>query len=202
MPTGCSRLLGRRPRPLSSLSLSFAVSVFYWFYFCRASDGRPSDAAAVVLAKGYIVAAVLVLITDAMTCSSWGVFYAWEPYPVAVMMLRALILLASMNFAVQVQIHQQEEGGIFEWTLGYTTLQPCRALVGHPWLPKLAAVAVARSATAATAAAAETDIEAGSSWAPFMGGGRRLGGGSSPPRRITTRDEEHSSNTQELSRLL
>jgi membrane associated rhomboid family serine protease len=178
--------------PFSSLSLSFALTVVYWHLYCKASDRKSfSDSLneTAVLTKGYIVAAVLVLITDAMTVGSWHAFYSWSRFPVAVMMLRALALLSSI-FAAQINL-VPEGSGIFEWTLGYTTLQPCKALAGHPWLSKL----TTRNTTAVG------DIEAnGGTWSPFAGGGRRLGG--ERPRRTPQDNSLEEGTTQEMSRLL
>lgn len=159
--------------PFSSLNISFALTAAYWYLLLRASMSREhkhgfSDCpTAAVYAKGYILAAVLVLVTDAMTVGSWYAFYLVSPIPVSVMILRGLVLLMSMSAAQVYSI--PEDSGIFEWTLGYTTLQPCKVLAAHPWLSTLI--------TGPATVAQESDIEANSTtWTPFAGAGRRLGG--------------------------
>ena len=179
--------------PFSSLSLSLGVSVVYWFLFCattQVNETTSSDTtpASFVFARGFIVAAVLVLINDAMAIGSWLALHSCSWLLTFLIVARTVTLLASLFLA---QLMLIPDRGILEHTLGCTTLQPLRALSNHPWLSKITATA------GESLSPDEGDVEANdgesSSWTPFAGGGQRLGGGGGGAE---------ASNSRELSRLL
>jgi Rhomboid family len=147
----------------SSLTAIFATTMLYWHSLRHSLNLR--TAAAPVFAKGYVVAAVGVLIFDAMTLGSWLAVSEAYFYPVVVIIARACILLACM---VTVQaIIPAEPDGAMEWTLGFTTLQPCRALSRHPWLTQWNVSLKTRCTGSSSMAEMRT--------AMFCGRGRRLG---------------------------
>jgi len=184
--------------PFSSLSLSLGVSIVYWFLFCATTQGNEATSsdtapASFVFARGFIVAAVLVLINDAMAIGSWLALHSCSWFLTFLIVARTVTLLASLFLA---QLMLMLDRGILERTLGFTTLQPLRALSNHPWLPKI--TATAGESPLPDEGDAEANDGESSSWAPFAGGGQRLGGGS-----VRARDQEaEASNSRELSRLL
>jgi membrane associated rhomboid family serine protease len=147
----------------SSLTAIFATTILYWHCLRHSLNLRTS--AAPVFAKGYVVAAVGVLIFDAMTLGSWLAVSEASFYPVVVVIGRACILLTCM-VSVQ-EIIPAEPSGAMEWTLGYTTLQPCRELSRHPWLTQWNVSLTTRSTGALSTV--EMNI------ATFSGRGSRLG---------------------------
>jgi membrane associated rhomboid family serine protease len=147
----------------SSLTAIFATTILYWHCLRHSLNLRTS--AATIFAKGYVFAAVGVLIFDAMTLGSWWAVSEASFYPAVVVLARACILLTCM-VAVQ-EIIPAEPDGVMEWTLGFTTLQPCRELSRHPWLTQWN-VSLTRC-TGASSVVAEMRN------AMFCGRGRRLG---------------------------
>lgn len=195
----------------NSLTMSLALTTVYWFLFVMATQdnsGNSSDAP-VVLARGYILAAVLVTVNDAMAMGGWLLLYVFS-WPLALLMSARSALLLSTMFVARLAV--PTDRGIFEYTLGYTTLHPLRALADHPWLSKIVASAGSSTSSGSLSADDSGDIETAAnrtSWSPFAGTGQRLGGagqilgssGVSSPPRNQSQDSESASN-QEMSRFL
>lgn len=130
-----------------SFAAGMALSMVYWFCIYRAED----ESAVAVLGRGFIVSAVLVIISDAMALGTWfamGIDFA-RVLPVFVLAIRTATL-----FCCVVLMSQQETdlGGILTSVLGFTTLAPCRCM--------------------AQQLLASSPVDHG-----FTGRGRRLGGG-------------------------
>jgi membrane associated rhomboid family serine protease len=154
--------------PFSSATLSFAVTLMYWYQLDQAVN-RCNDPNSHIhtWAKGYICAGVLVIITDAMTVGSWAVFAVVKFMPTVVMLVRTVSLWYCFVIAQQtLTTVPNDPDGIFEWMLNYTTLHPCRDLVkAFPWI-------VTQSPTQSVLPSAIPEREGSA----FMGTGRRLGG--------------------------
>jgi membrane associated rhomboid family serine protease len=159
--------------PLNRLTVSFACSLAFWLW--NTFTQTESDA----FATGYIVSAVLTLITDAMSLGGWLVFASWSGSSLSVMLSRAFVQFATI-IIVFAGLQNRQVGGIFEFSLSYSILQPCKAILTYPLLSPLLV--------------SSPDIEHGidEEGNTFVGTGRILGSGSngSPGR------------SREISRLL
>lgn len=108
-----------------SFAAGMALSMIYWFCICRAED---ESALAAVLGRGFIVSAVLVIISDAMALGTWfamGIAFA-NVFPVSVLAIRTATLLLCCVLLMNQQ--ETDLGGILTAVLGFTTLAPCRCI--------------------------------------------------------------------------
>jgi hypothetical protein len=111
--------------PFSSTTLSFAATMIYWYQLYLVADlSNDSSHSGAIWSKAYIVGAVLVLITDSMTVGGWAAFSSWKVMPIIVMLLRTVLLFVCILLAQAKTCNKDD--GIFEYTMNYTTLQPCR----------------------------------------------------------------------------
>jgi membrane associated rhomboid family serine protease len=162
--------------PLSSATVSFLLTMVYWYQMGQAMARNNDASTAMIWAKGYIVAAVLVMITDTMAIGSWIVFGVGKLFPWIVMFLR----IASLTYGIvqALTIVPKETDGIFEWTLSYTTLRHCR-----DWLQIFPTNTVFTSSSVLPSTAS-TESPA------FVGVGRRLGGGTTAVNPWKVRGDE------------
>jgi len=176
-----------------SLTLSLALSMIYWFLL-ETMQYRGNDAA-IVLVRGYVLAAVLLLVNDAMAMGCWLAFYAFS-WPLALLMATRTVTILALIFVAQ--LGAPPDQGIFEHTLGYTTLQPMRALANHPWLSKVVDTIGAESIELVPA---DDDVEANNrkDWSVFAGSGQRLGGG---PGNDRDENKRGAQSRHEVSRLV
>lgn len=155
--------------PISATTLSFAVTILYWYQFYQAinqSDDPNNNVA--TWSKAYVFSVLFVLITDAMTVGGWAAFSSWKVMPIVVLLVRTILLFASMIVALTVI--PKTDDGIFEWTLGYTTLHPCREIGQiYPWLRGITADHIPLSSA----------VLPERSGGAFDGVGHRLGGSNS-----------------------
>ena len=172
--------------PINSTTLSFAVTIIYWYQLYQAvlQIDDPYNHVA-TWSKAYIFIAVLVLITDAMTIGGWAAFSSLKVMPTIVMLVRAILLFVSMIVA-QTTVSTMDEG-IFEWTLNYTTLHPCRELShAYPWL-------VGSSSDHAPLSNTILPVRSASA---FVGTGHRLGGSNSHKSNPWKVQRDHESKSQ------
>lgn len=174
---------------VSSLSLSFVLGVIFWWLSGSKSCQNVNDCQfgairtismensnpppSVVLSRGFVVSAILVLVTDSMTFGSWLTLpFTLSPYSCTVICLRWIIFVLSIIRLVSTSaVGPLDEEGIFNCLFGFTVLNPCKALRDHPWFIRLTQDSQSNS---------RSDIEIPSieSWAPFNGSGRVLGSSS------------------------
>jgi membrane associated rhomboid family serine protease len=108
---------------LSSTTLTFATTTVYWYQLHQSmNQSNDLNGRLLTWSRAYIVAAVLVLISDAMTVGGWAAFSSLKIMPILLMLVRAVTLFLSVVVA-RMTIAEVDDG-IFEWTLSYTTLNP------------------------------------------------------------------------------
>ena len=155
--------------PISATTLSFAITMMNWYQFYTAlNQGADPYKNVATWAKAYVLSAVLVLITDAMTVGGWIAFSSWNALPILVMLVRGALLFFCMIVALTTI--PKVDNGIFELTLNYTTLYPCRE-IGQvsPWLRTI-------TSDHSPLSGATLPVTSGSA---FDGVGHRLGGSNS-----------------------
>lgn len=142
---------------VSILTLEYLIVVLWW-HSTRSDD--------TTMARGYVLLAVLVLVSDAMTAGAWMVVLrpAWTSMIASVMTLffRTVALLVSLVWTVHSHRHrlyQEEQPGIFYYVFHWTVLKPAQGIL------------------VATSFIRKTSLEESSlsSW-DHLGAGRRLGG--------------------------
>ena len=139
----------------STMALEYLL-VLLWWYSARSDD--------TTMARGFILLAVLVLVTDAITAAAWMVVFqsAWTTMgpPVMVLLLRIVALLVSVVWVVHShRLYQETPSGIFYFAFHWTVLKPSHGIL------------LAGGATSKTSSQ-ESSL---SSW-DHLGTGRRLGG--------------------------
>jgi membrane associated rhomboid family serine protease len=171
--------------PFSSATLSFLLTMVYWYQLDQSLTRSSDSITATIWAKGYILAAVLVMVTDSMTMGGWIVFGVDKFFPWIVLILR----IASLTYGIVLAqaIVPKETDGIFEWTLNYTTLRPCREWVQS--YPTTVPAVTAHPAMLPSTTASESSA--------FVGVGRRLGGGTTSVNPWKVRGDEKQTTARE-----
>jgi hypothetical protein len=119
--------------PQSPLFLSYTGTLVYWYCSVKYSSNTTLQN---VLLRGFILAAVISVITDAMTVGAWMATYMAGPLGVGTMLLRWLVHGAAVSLACHTLAENENRvGGVFEYTrgifnctLGWTIIAPAQSV--------------------------------------------------------------------------
>lgn len=119
--------------PQSPLFLTYTGTLVYWYYSVKYSSNTTLQN---VLLRGFILAAVLSMITDAMTVGAWMATYMAKAMGIGTMLLRWLVHLAAVSLACHTLAENEiRVGSVFEYTrgifncaLGWTILAPAQSV--------------------------------------------------------------------------
>jgi membrane associated rhomboid family serine protease len=109
----------------SNLSLEYLILVLWWF------STRSDDT---TMARGFVVVAVLILVTDAMTAGAWMVMvrpvWGFMISSILTLVLRTVILMTSLVWMIHShRLYQERSSGIFYYALHFTVLRPVRQIL-------------------------------------------------------------------------
>jgi hypothetical protein len=119
--------------PLSPLFLSYLWTLVFWYCSVKYSSNTTIQN---VLLRGFILAAVLSMITDAMTVGAWMATYMTSLMGIVTMLLRWLVHLAAVSLACHTLAENENRvGSVFEYTrgvlnctLGWTIIAPAQSV--------------------------------------------------------------------------
>jgi membrane associated rhomboid family serine protease len=119
--------------PLSPLFLSYTWTLVFWYCSVKYSSNTTIQN---VLLRGFVLAAVLSMITDAMTVGAWMATYMTSPLGIGTMLLRWLVHLVAVSLACHTLAENENRvGSVFEYTrgvfnctLGWTILAPAQSV--------------------------------------------------------------------------
>ena len=152
-----------------SFVLGMALSMMYW-------SQLGGESLSAVWTKGFVVAAVLVLVTDSMALGTWLVLGSATVLALGVLVVRAMVLLACVSYVLPRVAMDSQSSGIFGALLDFTTVQPCKMIGSQLW----------------GCGGSQQATDSWSSATSFSGPGQRLGG--------TSRDADHQQ--EQMSRLV
>jgi membrane associated rhomboid family serine protease len=119
--------------PQSPLFLSYMWTLVFWYCSVKYSSNTTIQN---VLLRGFVLAAVLSVITDAMTVGAWMATYMTSLQGTGTMLLRWLVHLAAISLACHTLAENENRvGSVFEYTrgvfnctLGWTILAPAQSV--------------------------------------------------------------------------
>jgi membrane associated rhomboid family serine protease len=119
--------------PQSPLFLSYMWTLVFWYCSVKYSSNTTIQN---VLLRGFILAAVLSMITDAMTVGAWMATFMTSLQGIGTMLLRWLVHLAAVSLACHTLAENENRvgsvfeytQGIFNCTLGWTILAPAQSI--------------------------------------------------------------------------
>ena len=109
---------------LSPLTISFGLASIYWYCAYQSFETQ------IALLRGFVISAVLTIVTDAMSVGSWLALRLWLQLPaVAIMLCCSILLFAAIIVA---SLSLSESAGIFLYVFRWTVLEPSQQIL-HSW---------------------------------------------------------------------